>query len=154
MDEDYHWMSCTTCNIVMEETRKEHEDGNKDQKCDTCGYDLIVAVGEESSKEESSKEESSKEESSKIQEESSKKESEVSSEGSKKEPTVSNEGSKKEPSKSESISREESINEQDAQDGQSVGVWRWLLPIGAIVIFFGVGLGTSVLILKKKRIEN
>ena len=38
-----HWKECTSCGSETANTRGEHVDRNKDNKCDTCGYALPVA---------------------------------------------------------------------------------------------------------------
>lgn len=42
-DASNHWTECTKCGSETINTRAEHSDGNKDNKCDTCGYSLPVA---------------------------------------------------------------------------------------------------------------
>ena len=38
-----HWKECTTCGTETANTRGDHTDKNKDNKCDTCAYSLPVA---------------------------------------------------------------------------------------------------------------
>lgn len=38
-----HWKECTKCGSETANTRGSHADGNKDYKCDTCGYALPKA---------------------------------------------------------------------------------------------------------------
>ena len=38
-----HWKECTTCGTETADTRGDHTDKNKDNKCDTCAYALPVA---------------------------------------------------------------------------------------------------------------
>lgn len=38
-----HWKECTKCGSETANTRNSHADGNKDYKCDTCGYALPKA---------------------------------------------------------------------------------------------------------------
>ena len=42
-DASNHWKECTTCGTETANTRSEHNDKNKDNKCDTCSYALPVA---------------------------------------------------------------------------------------------------------------
>lgn len=42
-DASNHWTECTKCGSETINTRAAHSDGNKDNKCDTCGYALPVA---------------------------------------------------------------------------------------------------------------
>lgn len=37
-----HWKECTQCGSESANTRSAHTDGNKDNKCDTCGYALPI----------------------------------------------------------------------------------------------------------------
>lgn len=37
-DADFHWRTCTVCNELLEETKRQHGDGDGDGKCDTCQY--------------------------------------------------------------------------------------------------------------------
>ena len=42
-DASGHWKECTTCGTETANTRGDHTDKNKDNKCDTCAYALPVA---------------------------------------------------------------------------------------------------------------
>ena len=42
-DATSHWKECTVCGSETANTRAEHNDSNKDNKCDTCQYALPVA---------------------------------------------------------------------------------------------------------------
>ena len=42
-DATNHWKECTGCGSETANTRGEHMDKNKDNKCDTCGYNLPIA---------------------------------------------------------------------------------------------------------------
>ncbi len=42
-DATNHWKECTKCGSITVNTRGAHTDTNKDNKCDTCGYQLPVA---------------------------------------------------------------------------------------------------------------
>lgn len=42
-DATNHWKECTKCGSETANTRDDHIDKNKDNKCDTCGYALPVA---------------------------------------------------------------------------------------------------------------
>lgn len=42
-DASSHWKECTKCGTESLNTRSSHNDNNKDNKCDTCGYALPVA---------------------------------------------------------------------------------------------------------------
>lgn len=41
-DATNHWKECTTCGTESANTRSEHTDKNKDNKCDTCSYALPI----------------------------------------------------------------------------------------------------------------
>ncbi len=43
----FHWKECTrsSCGIELINTRAAHKDANKDDKCDTCGYDMKNSAG-------------------------------------------------------------------------------------------------------------
>lgn len=38
-NESFHWQECTTCGVVLNETKMLHEDADENGKCDTCGYE-------------------------------------------------------------------------------------------------------------------
>lgn len=42
-DATSHWKECTSCGSETANTRADHKDSNKDNKCDTCQYALPVA---------------------------------------------------------------------------------------------------------------
>ena len=40
-DESSHWKVCTVCEEVIDGSKADHADENKDGKCDACGYAMV-----------------------------------------------------------------------------------------------------------------